>query len=272
MCGRYSNETEFSHIRLLFQAADHTFRPWTPKYNISPSSAGGFEQLIVTADRPGSRQIRLARFWFIPSTWPRPLNQLPTTFNARSEDLTRRRMWQKPFETARCLVPATGWREFLGPSSPKQPYHFRLAASTDEAPQAFAFAGLHSTWTSPDGEAVDSFAILTTAPSVAAAPIHDRMPLVLPSELYEAWLTEPAARHEVLAHAQAAALDLPLEIFPSDPVANNVHYEGPAAVRRAQPASAPLAPRRAQRGAPSAELPARQLSLLDHVPGTRRRS
>jgi len=267
MCGRYSNEAEFSQIRLLFQATDQTFRPWVPRYNISPSSGGGFEQLIVTADRPGSRQIRLARFWFIPEGWAKPLNQLPTTFNARSEDLDRRRLWRTPFAQSRCLVPATGWREFLGVAKAKQPYHFRLAGSGAE-PRPFAFAGLHGTWTSPDGEVVDSFAILTTTPSPTAAPIHDRMPLVMPSDLYDQWLTDSAARHEVLAAAQKSAQELALDVFPSDPIANSVHYEGAAAVARVEPSAPAPRPTRSRQS----ETAPGQLSLLDQPPSARRRS
>jgi len=268
MCGRYTNETEFSQIRLLFQATDRTFRPWTPKLNISPSSGPGFEQLIITVDRPGTRQIRLARFWLIPSFWSKPLAALPTSFNARSEDLTRRRLWQGPYEHSRCLVPATGWREFVGTSTPKQPYHFRLPIPEAGAPQPFAFAGLASTWTSPEGEVVDSFAILTTAPSEQARAIHDRMPLVMPAELEEAWLFDDEGRDRVLESARRAALTLELEVFPSDPVANNVHYEGPSAVRRIQPTETQVSPK--QQG-PRQQGP-KQLSLLDRPPARRGRT
>jgi len=271
MCGRYTNETEFSQIRLLFQAVDSTFRPWTPKFNISPSSGPGYEQLLVTADRPGSRQIRLGRFWFIPAFWSKPLSELPTTFNARSEDLTARKIWREPFAHARCLIPATGWREFLGTTKPKQPYHFRPALAPEASASTFAFAGLHSTWTSKEGEVVDSFAILTTAPSEAASRIHDRMPLFLPTELHDAWLSDDSRRAEVLAEARAFTARTPLEIFPSDPVANNVHYEGPAAVRRID-LSRPDAPARGSRPRPARGGDERQLSLLDPAPRRRRGS
>lgn len=265
MCGRYTNVAEFSQIRLVFEAADATFRPFFPKYNISPSSGAGYEQLIVTADRSGTRQIRLARFWLIPSFWSRPLSELPTTFNARSEDLARRRIWQEPFARARCLVPATGWREFAGEAGAKQPYHFRPLAAASEAPEPFAFAGLRSTWTSPDGEVVDSFAILTTEPSPAAARIHRRMPLLLPPDARDAWLEEDDARENVLAASQAYTAALPLDIFPSDPIANSVHYEGPLAIQRLDPS----APRR-RSARPKAAV--QQLSLLDPSPSSRRRS
>jgi len=290
MCGRYTNETEFSQIGLLFQASDGTFRPWTPKYNISPSAKPGFEQLIVTADRqgslgqgsPGARKLRLARFWLIPSFWSKPLSLLPTAFNARSEDLGQKRFWQQPYAHSRCLVPTTGWREFVAvsaearadkagkstgrKSAPKQPYHFRPRNADGSTP--LAFAGLWSTWTSPEGEVVDSFAILTTTPSPTAGQIHDRMPLVLPADLYDAWLTDDARRDEVLSSARDYASQLELEIFPSDPVANSVHFEGPDACRPIDLDATRTA--RAAQGRRAAQ--PSQLSLLDQLPTPSRRS
>lgn len=305
MCGRYTNETEFSQIRLLFQADDRTFRPWTPKYNISPAAKAGFEQLIVTADTARSRQLRLARFWLIPSFWSKPLSLLPTTFNARSEELSHKKLWREPYAHTRCLIPATGWREFVDEASGdalrdperrldgslnhktrrgpvrKQPYHFcpRSPAeaspgqaspeqAASEPPRPFAFAGLWSSWTSPAGEVVDSFAILTTTPSVAARSIHDRMPLVLAPELYDSWLTADAERDQVLSQARASASELELTIFPSDPLANSVHYEGPAACRRVEPGD-PLGLQPARK---KPDPDQRQLSLLDPLPKTDRRN
>jgi hypothetical protein len=75
------------------------------------------------------------------------------------------------------------------------------------------------------------------------------MPLVMPVELEEAWLVGDADRDRVLARAREAALERELEVFPSDPVANSVHYEGPRAVQPIQP---------------------EQLSLLDRPPARRR--
>ena len=55
----------------------------------------------------------------------------------------------------------------------------------------FAFAGLWDRWESPDEGAVETCAILTTAANAVLAPIHDRMPVILPSTEYARWL-DPA--------------------------------------------------------------------------------
>jgi putative SOS response-associated peptidase YedK len=127
------------------------------------------------------------------------------------------------------LVPATGWREFRSEGKKKQPYQFRLER------HVFAFAGLWSRWTSPDGEIVESFAIVTTEPNPTAAPYHDRMPLVLPPELYQGWLDPRSDPRRVLHEALASSAALPLDVYPTNPVGNNVRFEGPEVVERFQP-------------------------------------
>jgi putative SOS response-associated peptidase YedK len=224
MCGRYTNDAELSDIRLAFDVeALELFRDWKPTYNITPSAGPGFEQLFVVQTREGKRALRLGRFWMIPPGLSKPLKGV-TTFNARAEELTRKSLWKDALATRRCLVPATGWREFREEGGKKQPYHFHLGR------QLFAFAGLYSTSTDAHGEAIDSFAIITTAPSDVAAEIHDRMPLVVEPELYGAWLGTADDPAGVLEAARARALGLPLEVYASDPVANSGRYEGPRAL------------------------------------------
>ena len=65
----------------------------------------------------------------------------------------------------------------------KQPIHFRL---TDGG--LFAFAGLWTCRTDDAGELVESCTIITTRPNELVAPVHDRMPVILPRELEADWL------------------------------------------------------------------------------------
>jgi putative SOS response-associated peptidase YedK len=225
MCGRYSDAAELSDIRLTFEVKQvELFREWKPTYNITPSYGPGFEQLMVVATPEGERALKLGRFWLIPPSWRKPLNELPTSFNARAEELGRKPLWRAAFRSARCLIPATGWREFTGKSGHKQPHHFHFGHSL------FAFAGLASRWTSPEGEVVDSFAIITTSAAPPALAIHDRMPLVLPKEDYAGWLDAKADPEPILAHAIELSRALPLDVYASDPIANSGRYEGPRAV------------------------------------------
>ena len=49
--------------------------------------------------------------------------------------------------------------------------------------EPFAFAGLWSVWTDPQGNRIPSCAIVTTEANDLLRPIHDRMPVILPREL-----------------------------------------------------------------------------------------
>ncbi len=67
----------------------------------------------------------------------------------------------------------------------KQPY---AIARQDGAP--LAFASLWEGWRGPDGEALRTFAILTTAANATMRQLHDRMPVILEPEDWPAWLGE----------------------------------------------------------------------------------
>jgi putative SOS response-associated peptidase YedK len=233
MCGRFSQEAQMSEIKLELKVEQlEIFREFQPLYNIAPSYGPGYEQLFVLQTREGQRALRLGRWWMIPHYWSKPLKALPAAFNARAEDLVKKPYWRDAFQRHRCLVPATGWREFRPERGKKQPYQFRLEQ------RVFAFAGLWSRWASPDGELVDSFAIVTTVPSAQAAQYHHRMPLVLPPELYAGWLARGTDGSSILSEACARSLQLPLEVYPSNPVGNNSRFEGPEVVERFAPEQA----------------------------------
>ena len=70
----------------------------------------------------------------------------------------------------------------------KQSYAIALAGR-----RLIALAGLWENWRSPAGEWVRSFAIITTTPNELCAELHNRMPVVLKSESWPAWLGEEPA-------------------------------------------------------------------------------
>lgn len=206
------------------------FREFRPAYNIAPSYGPGSEQVfVIKTHDDGKRALRLGRWWMIPHFWTKPLKALPAAFNARSEELAQKPFWRDAFRQFRCLVPATGWREFKAEGKLKQPYQFRLEQ------RLFAFAGLWSRWTSPDGELIDSFTVITTEPNARALEYHDRMPLVLAPQLYDDWLDPRADAEQLLVEARARSFHLPLEVYPTDRRGNNVRFEGPEVVARISP-------------------------------------
>lgn len=228
MCGRFTVSDEIYDIRISVTIQfEQLFRPWYPSYNISPSAGEGHEQLIAVVDGDGNRILKLARWWFIPPTWAQPLNLLPTTFNARADQLANGPMWRNALRASRYLVPANGWREFTGPAGDKQPYHFHFDH------KLFTFAGLSSTWRSPDGGLVDTFAIVTTDANSSIADIHDRMPLIVPKQYHDDWLSKGTDPVTILNELCAQSRHLNVKRYASDRAANDVRYEGPLAIREA---------------------------------------
>ena len=63
----------------------------------------------------------------------------------------------------------------------------------------FAFAGLFDLWRQAEDEWLESFTILTTQPNSLLAPIHDRMPVILPRRAYSLWLDPTVEDSESLA-------------------------------------------------------------------------
>jgi len=224
MCGRYSlAPAEFSQIRIEFQV-EAQFE-LSPRYNIAPTWSPGYEPPVLLQAPSGGREIALARWWMIPAAWRKPLTALPTSFNARAEDLAKKPFWSRSFERRRCLVPSTGWREFRGPAGHREAFQFHY----DHA--LFAFAGLWDEWVAPGGDTVRSFAIVTVAANDMVAPIHDRMPLRVAPEFYAAWLDPELAGGPALEAVRSAPLPgAPLSYYQANPKGNNVRLEGPECI------------------------------------------
>jgi putative SOS response-associated peptidase YedK len=62
----------------------------------------------------------------------------------------------------------------------------------------FAFAGLWERWERADGMPVETCAILTTQANERVRPIHERMPVILRPDHYDAWLDPSVQQAEVL--------------------------------------------------------------------------
>jgi len=92
------------------------------------------------------------------------------------------------FRQRRCLVPVDNFFEWKKTEAGKQPYAIAFA---DRG--TMALAGLWENWKSPAGEWVRSFAIVTTEPNELCAELHSRMPVILLSEAWPAWLAEEPA-------------------------------------------------------------------------------
>ena len=142
-------------------------------YNIAPSAP-------VPVVRLGSaKETALCHWGFIPHWVKEPVLK---PINARAETLTDKPYFRDAFRRRRCLVPANGYYEWCAAPGGKQPYFIRMAGA-----ELISFAGLWSSWQGPDGP-VESCVIITKAAQEELLDIHDRMPVIIEPDNYDAWL------------------------------------------------------------------------------------
>lgn len=128
--------------------------------------------------REGRRELVGLRWWLVPAKSQGIQSQYPM-FNARVETAAEKPSFREPFQRRRCLLLATGWIE--GNKSIGK----HLMRRTDEKP--FALAGLWDRWQRGE-QVVESCTMLMTDAAPELAQIHDRMPIILPPSVHDAWL------------------------------------------------------------------------------------
>lgn len=169
MCGRFidpnlrGTEFELSEIKI---------DPLPRRFNVKPT-----QDVYVWLNS----EIVFARWGLIPNWHKGELKDWrASTINARIEDAAKKPSYRGPWRHGRCLIPAGGYYEWTGERGAKQPHVFSSVGNEE----TMWFAGLVSTW-----QDKLTCAILTRAANETAAPIHDRMPVILSTDEREAWLS-----------------------------------------------------------------------------------
>ncbi len=220
MCGRFTQQRPSAELAALFEAEDLAETPGE-RFNLAPQQPG-----LVIVERDDLRRAIVPYRWGLVPSWAKDARIGSRLINARAETVATTPAFRASFQKRRCIVPADGFYEWERRTPEiRQP---NLIRRVDGDPMAFA--GLWSIWrdpTQPDGEPVRTFSIITTSANATLEPIHDRMPVILPTSAWEAWLAPtPADPGELLALLQPAPDDL-LERFPVSKRVNNARNEGP---------------------------------------------
>ena len=177
MCGRFTLFEPDKVLAREFGVSD--FPPRSPRYNIAPSQPIAAVRVTPAGSSP---EIALLRWGLIPS-WSKDPATGNRLINARAETAREKPSFRNAFRRHRCLIPANGFYEWQRQERGKQPYFVRMR---DE--RLFAFAGLWDRWEGPDEDVIETCTILTTVANAVLAPIHDRMPVILPPTEYARWL------------------------------------------------------------------------------------
>ncbi len=215
MCGRYTLTSSPQVLRALLQYAEQPNFP--ARFNIAPT-----QPIAVVRLMDGKRQFALMRWGLLPS-WVKDPKAFSLLINARGETAAEKPAFRAAMTRRRCLIPADGFYEWKAAGARKQPYFIHARSG---AP--LVFAGLWETWTGPNGEEVDTAAIVTTAANRTLADIHDRMPVIVPPEAFDVWLgtAKPADNAEAKADLAAAAALIapaPEDLLEAYPVSTDVN-------------------------------------------------
>jgi putative SOS response-associated peptidase YedK len=174
MCGRFVITSAPEALRRLFGYIDQPNFP--PRYNVAPT-----QPLPVVIIENGTRQFRLMRWGFVPA-WVKDPRGFALLINARAETVTDKPAFKNAIRRRRCLIPADGWYEW-SQSESKRPYFIYRRDG-----QPFGFAALAETWSGPNGEEVDTVAIVTTAAGPGLASLHPRAPVTIATDDFGRWL------------------------------------------------------------------------------------
>ena len=119
--------------------------------------------------------------------------------NARSETAAIKPMFKDGMKQRRCLIPATHYYEWEHRGRQSIKYAIR-----PERSRMLYLAGIYHL-EKHDDVIVPTFTVLTREASPGISFIHDRMPIILPSEIITDWLD---SRNDAVEVIQAAMLNM----------------------------------------------------------------
>mgnify|MGYP001598066280 CR=1 FL=1 len=194
MCGRYVNVASTANLTVEFAIEETLNEDLAPSWNIAPTDP----VRIITYRRPHDadddadpvRQLRTVRWGLVP-TWSKTRKPNLSMINARVETVTSKPAFKTAAGRRRAVVPALGYYEWQSTERGKVP-HFLHEASNEPV----AFAGLYEVWRDPDlpDDHPDKWlwtnTIITRLATDALGHIHDRCPVLVPPDLYDALALE----------------------------------------------------------------------------------
>lgn len=215
MCGRFALVTEKRVLEMLFEF--ELYEELEARYNIAPS-----ERILVLRwnSRDGAKEL-IRMTWGLQPPWVAQRAGGKALINARAETIAVKPAFRSAFLNRRALIPASGFYEWRREEKSRQPFFISLQGG-----RTFAFAALYEE-TQPSG----SCAIITTAANSLIAPIHQRMPLIIPEALYRRWL-DPQSPPEVLKDLLRPYPANGMDAYPVTRRVNSPAFDHPDCLKR----------------------------------------
>ena len=220
MCGRinlWMSSVELAEFFELFRETE-----WEPRYNLGP-----MQQILSVRMHP--KGVRLAEpvQWGLVPNWTKAASSGPLLNNARCESIATKPSFSDSFRKRRCLIPANGFYEWKRlDNKTKQPWNLFRSDG-----QPLALAGIWDHWQTPDGDTLESCAVITTSANEFMSQIHDRMPVILRKEDWNDWLNPEETNPETLAKFLVPCPNEWLTGNPVSSLVNQVSHDSPDCIR-----------------------------------------
>jgi len=180
MCGRFARKSTQKVLADWFGVDVEDIPFFAPSYNAAPQSV----QPVVRINRDSGQPEFAPMRWGLVPFWAKDAKFGYTTINARAEEVASKPAYREALKKRRCLVPADAFYEWQRiDKKTKHPFAFALKSG-----EPCAMAGLWERWQPKEGEALETFTILTTDPNELMEPVHNRMPVILEPRDYGRWL------------------------------------------------------------------------------------
>lgn len=181
MCNLYATRSSAAEVARNFSVDAGSVAPFNAAEEVYPGYPG-----MVVREVDGRRALQ-SMIWGFPrhqvsKKTGKPLKPSPTN-NARDDRLTTLSLWRDSFERRRCLIPLTAWAEAEGEKGKMTRTWYSLPGT-----ELFAVAGI---WR-PTDEWGDAYSMVMVDGCPQMADVHDRMPVILRPEMYDAWMRAPA--------------------------------------------------------------------------------
>lgn len=221
MCGRFAQPRSPEELARLFRATAVGDLDGD-RFNVAPT-----DPVSAVVEHHGERVLDTFRWGLVPFFADGPKARAPL-INARAETVETSPAFRAAFARRRCIVPADAfyeWRRHHAPATGRvirsEPFAIRLR---NDAPMAFA--GLWAIWRDPaTAQRLNSLAIVTGQPNELVATVHDRMPVILHPDDWDAWLDEAARPAELRPLLRPYPAE-ELQMYPVSPAVNNVRSQG----------------------------------------------
>ncbi len=177
MCGRFTlTIVDYGTLAALLgvPARDDHRALYRPRYNVAPT-----QRHWIVRIAEGARGLEPATFGLV-NRWAKDASRAAQQINARVERVEKAPAYREAFRRRRCVVPADGYFEWVGPARARRPVRLHRPDGG-----LLLLAGL---WEDGGPAGERTFSLLTTAARGVPATVHDRMPVMLPAAGVEEWI------------------------------------------------------------------------------------